>query len=98
VFRLWAHSGTASLANWKEDYEGGPLRVRLSPLFDPFLTARYKDAVEQAYKFRFARSKFDVDKWIDRGYLDAALKELKLENYWPVFQVDGKPQGAQPVH
>ncbi|HEX8606298.1 MAG TPA: ABC transporter substrate-binding protein, partial [Pseudoduganella sp.] len=48
VFRMWARPGVAKVEVWKEDYEGQPLRTRLSPLFDPFLTERYKDAVEHA--------------------------------------------------
>jgi len=87
VFRLWTRPGTAKLEHWKEDYQGQQLRVRLSPLFDPFLTDRYKDAVEHAYRFRLIRTKFDVDGWIDRRFLDASLKELKLDTYWPVNQV-----------
>ncbi|MUI13491.1 PhnD/SsuA/transferrin family substrate-binding protein [Massilia dura] len=87
VFRMWARPGTAKLEHWKEDYEGQPLRTRLSPLFDPFLTERYKDAVEHAYQFRLIRRKFDVDTWIDRSFLNATLKELKLESYWPANPV-----------
>lgn len=87
VFRIWARPGTAKFEHWKEDYAGQPLRVRLSPLFDPFLTARYKDAVEHAHHFRLIRNKFDVDSWIDRRFLDASLKELKLDGYWPVNPV-----------
>ncbi|QBE63792.1 ABC transporter substrate-binding protein [Pseudoduganella lutea] len=92
VFRMWARTGTAKLEHWKEDYEGQPLRTRLSPLFDPFLTERYKDAVEHAYEFRLIRRKFPVDTWIDRSFLDAALKELKLENYWAA-----NPAGKLPT-
>lgn len=84
VFRLWARPGTVKFEHWQEDYDNQPLRVRLSPLFDPFLTDRYRDAVEHAYQFRLIRSKFDVDRWIDRSFLQASLKELKLDGYWPV--------------
>ena len=87
VFRMWARPGTAKIEHWREDYEGQPLRTRLSPLFDPFLTDRYKDAVEHAYQFRLIRRKFEVDPWIDRSFLNAALKDLKLEGYWPATPV-----------
>jgi len=87
VFQLWARTGTAKIEQWKEDYAGQPLRVRLSPLFDPFLTARYKDAVEHAYQFRLIRNRFDIDSWIDRSFLNASLKELKLDSYWPANPV-----------
>ncbi|MDY7578820.1 ABC transporter substrate-binding protein [Herbaspirillum sp. RTI4] len=93
VLRLWAKAGTP-YEHWKEDYAGEPLRVRINPNFDPFLIARYKDSVEQAYRFKLSRHKFDVDQWIDQRYLKAALKELKLENFWPVYQADGKILGA----
>ena len=93
VLRLWARAGTP-YEHWKEDYSGEPLRVRLNPNFDPFLIARYRDAVEQAYRFRMVRARFDVDKWIDQRFLKVALKEQKLENYWPVYEADGKILGA----
>lgn len=93
VLRLWARAGTP-YEHWKEDYAGEPLRVRLNPNFDPFLVGRYKDAVEQAYRFKLTRARFDVDSWIDTRYLDAALKAQKLENYWPIFQPNGKILGA----
>jgi len=93
VLRLWARAGTP-YEHWKEDYSGEPLRVRLNPNFDPFLIARYRDAVEQAYRFRMVRARFDVDKWIDQRFLKVALKEQKLENYWPVYEADGRILGA----
>lgn len=93
VLRLWARAGTP-YEHWKEDYDGEPLRVRLNPTFDPFLVGRYRDAVEQAYKFKLTRARFDVDGWIDTRYLKAALKELQLEHYWPVYQANGRIDGA----
>ena len=65
VLRTWARAGTP-YEHWKEDFDGEPLRVRLNPNFDPFLVSRYKDAVEQAYRFRLSRARFDVDQWIDQ--------------------------------
>jgi sulfonate transport system substrate-binding protein len=93
VLRLWARAGTP-YEHWKEDYDGEPLRVRLNPNFDPFLVGRYKDAIEQAYRFKLSRAKFDADPWIDRRYLNVALREQRLETYWPVFQANGKILGA----
>ncbi|XAH23953.1 ABC transporter substrate-binding protein [Xylophilus sp. GW821-FHT01B05] len=93
VFRIWARTGFP-LPVWQEDYAGEPLRVRFNPQFDPFLVARYKDSVEQAYKFKLTRAKFDVDGWIDRRFLNSALADLKLETYWPIYQANGKIDGA----
>jgi sulfonate transport system substrate-binding protein len=93
VLRLWARAGTP-YEHWKEDYAGEPLRVRLNPNFDPFLVGRYKDAIEQAQRFKLSRAKFDADPWIDRRYLNTALRAQGLETYWPVFQANGKILGA----
>jgi sulfonate transport system substrate-binding protein len=93
VLRLWARAGTP-YEHWKEDYDGEPLRVRVNPNFDPFLVARYKDAVEQSFRFKLSRARFDVDGWIDTSYLKAALKSQGLDHYWPIYQPNGKPLGA----
>ncbi len=79
---------------WREDFIGQPLRVRLSPLLDPFLVARYKDAADEAHKLKLIRKKPEIDGWFDRRYLDAALKDLKLEGYWPVYGRNGELAAA----
>jgi len=79
---------------WREDFIGQPLRVRLSPLLDPFLVARYKDATDEAFKLKLTRSKPEIDSWFDRRFLDAALKAQKLEGYWPEYAPDGNLVGS----
>ena len=93
VFAQW---GKAELPEkyWREDFIGQPLRVRLSPLLDPFLVARYKDASEEAYKLKLTRSKPEIDSWFDRRFLNAALKSQKLEGYWPEYGTDGNLAGS----
>jgi len=78
---------------WREDFIGQPLRVRLSPLLDPFLVARYKDAANEAFDLKLTRAKPEIDSWFDRSYLNAALKELKLEGYWPAYAANGQQVG-----
>ncbi|PUE35850.1 ABC transporter substrate-binding protein [Limnohabitans sp. Jir72] len=78
---------------WREDFIGQPLRVRLSPLLDPFLVARYKDAANESFDLKLTRGKPEIDSWFDRSYLNAALKELKLENYWPAYAANGQQVG-----
>jgi sulfonate transport system substrate-binding protein len=94
---LFAQWGKAELPEktWREDFIGQPLRVRLSPLLDPFLVARYKDASEEAFSLKLTRSKPEIDSWFDRRYLNAALKELKLEGYWPEYGADGELVGSK---
>ncbi|MDO9605073.1 ABC transporter substrate-binding protein [Hydrogenophaga sp.] len=75
---------------WREDFIGQPLRVRLSPLLDAFLVSRYKEAAKDAYALKLTRSVPEIDSWFDRRYLNVALKELKLEGYWPAYGTDGQ--------
>ena len=92
LFALWSKAEWPEKA-WREDFIGQPLRVRLSPLLDPFLVARYKDASDEAFKLKLTRSKPEIDSWFDRRYVNAALKELKLEGYWPEYGADGELAG-----
>jgi sulfonate transport system substrate-binding protein len=94
LFALW---GKAEMPEkyWREDFIGQPLRVRLSPLLDPFLVARYKDAANEAFSLKLTRSKPEIDSWFDRRFLIAALKELKLEGYWPEYDAGGELVGSK---
>ena len=93
---LFAQWGKAEFPErfWREDFVGQPLRVRLSPLLDPFLVARYKDASEEAYRLKLIRSKPEIDSWFDRRFINAALKAQKLEGYWPEYAADGNLAGS----
>jgi len=95
---LFAQWGRAQVPDkyWREDFLGEPLRTRQSPLLDPFLVARYKDAYQEALQLKLVRGKADIDSWFERRYLNTALKQLKLEDYWPVYQADGKVLGSAP--
>jgi sulfonate transport system substrate-binding protein len=90
-FQLSAKSGYP-FSNFKEEFAGEPLKLKNSPLFDEYLTARYKTALEDAKKFGLVRQSFDVDGWIDRKYLERALREQHLEAYWPQFDASGNPK------
>lgn len=94
VLTLWARAGTP-VQHWEEELAGEPLALRTSPLYDPFLTARLHQALGDAQRFRLVRSDFDVDGWIDRRYVDAALKDLKLEGFWTAYDADGRPIAAK---
>ncbi|XAH23955.1 ABC transporter substrate-binding protein [Xylophilus sp. GW821-FHT01B05] len=92
LLRQWGKGGTPYEA-WREDLLGQPLKVRLSPLFDPLITGLYQDASQQLVEFRLTRRPVDVDAWIERKYLDRALREQHLENYWPRFDAQGRQAG-----
>jgi sulfonate transport system substrate-binding protein len=95
VFQLWARTGIP-FTTWKEVYEGEPMKLRHSPLFDDFLVHRYKQAVADSLRFKLIRNDIDVDKWIDTTYLSAALSALSLEGFWSPYDVDGNAGGKHP--
>lgn len=58
----------------------------MSPLVDPYLVARYKNSIADAKKYGLIRKEFDYDAWVDTSFLNAVLKEEKLEGFWPQQQ------------
>lgn len=55
--------------------------------------ARYRDAADEAFKLKLV-GRSEIGGWFDRRYLNAALKELKLEAYWPVYGANGDMAAA----
>jgi sulfonate transport system substrate-binding protein len=89
LFQLWAKQGTP-LSIIKEMYAGRTTKDINSPIIDDYYFTHYRDAIADAKEKKFIRNTFDLDKWIDRSYLDAALKELGLENFWSQYDAEGK--------
>jgi sulfonate transport system substrate-binding protein len=98
LFTLWARSGIP-VNVWAAEYRNDSLKVRNSPLIDPFLIARYKDVAAQALQLKLIRHPVDVDNWFEPSYLDNALRAQHLEHYWTRYDADGKalsqPQASQ---
>lgn len=94
---LFAEWGKTEYADkvWREDFIGQPLRVRLSPLLDPFLVARYEDGADEALRLKLIRSRPEIKGWFDRSFLNQALKTQKLEGYWPEYAADGELVGSK---
>ncbi|HYN58414.1 MAG TPA: ABC transporter substrate-binding protein [Rubrivivax sp.] len=96
LFEEWGKAEQPA-ALWRQDFIGQPLKVRLSPLLDPFLVARYEDAAEEAFRLKLIRSKPEVKSWFDRRFVDAAIQQLGQQDYWPAYGADGKLLGSQSV-
>ncbi|HEX5394331.1 MAG TPA: ABC transporter substrate-binding protein [Rhodocyclaceae bacterium] len=87
-FRLWAKTGTP-YSDYKEDFKGDTLRDRLSPLLDEYYVSSLAKSIAEAKKFRFTRRDVQQEGWVEPKYLQAALKEQKLEHFWDEFDADG---------
>ena len=88
-FRLWAKSGNP-FSDYKEDFAGDSLRDRLNPLMDEYFVSQINKSIGETKKFRFTRRDVSTDGWIEPKYLNAGLKELKLEGFWDEFDANGK--------
>jgi sulfonate transport system substrate-binding protein len=82
AYRLWTKSGVP-FSSFKEDNRGQSLRYALSPLVDPYLIDRYKNSIADAKRYGLIRNDFQFEPWVDTSFLEAVLKEEKLESFWP---------------
>lgn len=57
-------------------------KLRSSPLFDDLVADHYRHAIAYSRKIKLIRSDVDVAKLFERRFVNVALKELQLENYW----------------
>lgn len=90
VLKTWAQGGIP-YAFFKEDLQGRPISDFITPIIDDYFVNHYKEAAAFSKERGFIRKEFDVEKWIDRSFVDAALKEEGLENYWQPRDADGNP-------
>lgn len=75
------------------DYQGDSLADRNSPLIDNFFVANVKNGIHFALDAKLIRRPVDADAWIDRSYLDAAVKALGYEKVWAPHDANGAVQG-----
>ncbi|MBJ3816084.1 PhnD/SsuA/transferrin family substrate-binding protein [Shimwellia pseudoproteus] len=95
LYQEWAKSGVPD-ASWQAEFANQSLRVRNSPLLDPFFRSRYQAVAEQAKAQRLIRQPVSVSGWFDTRYLDKALKDKNLQDYWAPAGVNGQPETASP--
>jgi sulfonate transport system substrate-binding protein len=69
-------------SNYKEDLAAESLKVRSSPLLDPYVVSTYKWNIREAKRFSLIRNDIDFDSWVDDRFLKQALKEQGLEGFW----------------
>jgi sulfonate transport system substrate-binding protein len=89
--QAWATSGSQAYIDYKKDWDPvRDLRFRINPLLDDYYFASIKNSIEETKKFKLIRRDVSIDGWIEPKYQQQALKELKLEDYWPQYDAEGK--------
>lgn len=93
ALRIW--STGRPIGPLTEDYRGRPMREHLNPLLDPYIQARYERTQRDTDRLGLLRAPpVDVGAWFDRRYLDQALRQLGLRDFWTARDADGRPIGA----
>lgn len=90
LFKQWARSGTP-VSVYEADFEGDPLKYRNSPLIDDYYKAHYEIQAKLAKDFGLIRRDVDVSDWFEPKYLEAALKQQGLTDFWVKYAPDGSP-------
>jgi sulfonate transport system substrate-binding protein len=81
------------LSTLKEDQAGQSVAYLNSPKFDEMWLSHDRRSIALFKQYGLIRRTFDPEKgWIDRSFLNAALKELNLEKFWPDYDVNGNPK------
>lgn len=91
VFEIWAKSGLP-VDTFEADFADERLAHRISPVIDEYVVARYKDKAAAAKAYGLIKKDVDIDGWFETKYLQQALTELQLEDFWPTFDANGEKQ------
>lgn len=89
---LWTEQSRLDSAIYRAELQGEDLRLRFSPRIDALAISVFQQVSAEARKLRLTRGDVDVQAWIAPQYLEAALRELQLEAYWPRLDAQGRPQ------
>jgi len=65
-------------------------KSRWSPLFDDLVTDHYANAAQYSRKANLIRNDLNTSQLFEPRFLNAALKALKLEDYWQSRKTAGK--------
>jgi sulfonate transport system substrate-binding protein len=91
VFQLWTRTGF-TFASFKEDWTGESMKYKTSPLIDPYVYSRYTFQISEAKRLGLTRTTFDIREWAEPSFLNAALQELGLQDFWAPRDESGQPR------
>lgn len=79
------------IEGYRDDYSGQSMRFRMSPLIDPWLLSTYRKSAVKAKELALIRNDVNTDEGFEPKYLEKALKDQGLQNYWTKYDADSKP-------
>ena len=96
AIELWSRSGQ-SLDAIEMKWAGRLLKEQISPLMDDYFVSRLHQRAVEAKRFGIIDTDLDLNGWIEPKYLERALKDLKLEGYWPERDAERKVKSGSPA-
>ena len=69
---------------------GRPVKTTSVPIIDDFRIEHYKRSVAFLQKRKLIRTDIDVDSWVNRTFVDNAIRDLKLEGFWNPRDKEGE--------
>jgi sulfonate transport system substrate-binding protein len=96
VVKIYTRGGLTE-STVRRDFDGQPTpwKERWAPLFDANLYQYFDEAVRLSYEKQLIRRTFSSAELFDERYARAAVRNLKLDNYWTPQQVTHRQQQAQ---
>lgn len=88
ALQIWSKSGVA-YESLRSEFEGVALKGIYNPRIDDFYVSQYRDGIAFTKQEKLIRGDIDLDKWFVPKYIEQALAEQKLENFWPPRKADG---------
>jgi sulfonate transport system substrate-binding protein len=94
LLELWSSTSGTSLSVLREFFANETLKYRNAPLIDGLFIDQYAQAAAKSKEFGLLRRDVDLSGWYETRYLETALKELKLEDFWTPYGANGEPGGS----
>lgn len=90
-YQLWTRSGTNAYVDSKRSWDRvKDLRQRINPLLDDYFVSSIEKSIAETKQHRLIRREVSLNGWIEPKYLNNALREQKLETFWPTQDANGK--------
>ncbi|URI11123.1 ABC transporter substrate-binding protein [Aquincola tertiaricarbonis] len=90
LLALWGEASGQGPAVFTSEFEGEDLRLRHSPLIDEAALVAYKGVAADALKLGLIKTSVDVDAWVAPQFVAEAVRQLKLDKFWPELDANGK--------
>jgi sulfonate transport system substrate-binding protein len=90
LLALWGEQSGQGIEVFQAEFDGEDLKRRHSPRIDAAFIGAYKGVVAEALKLGLIKQSYDVEQWVAPQFVDAAIRELKLEALWPVYDAKGQ--------